>query len=195
MKHSKAKSILVIIFGTFITAIGINLFLLPNKIVSGGVSGISTILFHTLKMPSSVSFAIINIVLLLIGFRVLGKSSVLKTLLGVGALSLFMEVLSHFPPLTDNLVLLLVFGAILYGVGTGNTLVFGATTGGTDIIGRLIQHRYPHLPIGRLLLVVDGVIIAISYCVFNDIDLILYGIIILAILTFTIDFIIKSLSH
>lgn len=194
LEKSKIKSILAIIFGTFITAMGIELFLLPNKIVGGGVSGLSTILYHTIKIPSSVSFAVINIVLLLIGFKVLGWKFVLKTILGVGALSVFMEVLSHLPSATDNLFLATCFGSILYGAGIGITLVFNASTGGTDILGRLIQIKFPHFPIGKILLVVDGVIIAVSFCMFGEIELTLFGVISLAIISFTIDYIMKILN-
>lgn len=194
LEKSKVKSILAIIFGTFITAMGIELFLLPNKIVGGGVSGLSTILYHTIKIPSSVSFAIINIVLLLIGFKVLGWRFVLKTILGVGALSVFMELLSYLPSATDNLFLATCFGSILYGAGIGITLVFNASTGGTDILGRLIQTKFPHFPIGKILLFVDGVIIAVSFCLFREIELTLFGIISLVISTFTIDYIMKILN-
>lgn len=194
LEKSKVKSIIAIIFGTFITAMGIELFLLPNKIVGGGVSGLSTILYHTMKIPSSISFAVINIVLLLIGFKLLGWKFVLKTILGVGALSVFMEILSYLPSATDNLFLATCFGSILYGAGIGITLVFNASTGGTDILGRLIQIKFPHFPIGKILLMVDGVIIAISFCMFGKIDLTLFGIISLAIISFTIDYIIKALN-
>lgn len=194
LEKSKVKSILAIIFGTFITAVGIELFLLPNKIVGGGVSGMSTILYHTMKIPSSVSFAVINIVLLLIGFKLLGWKFVLKTILGVGALSLFMEILSYLPSATDNLFLATCFGSVLYGAGIGITLVFNASTGGTDILGRLIQIKFPHLPIGKILLIVDGVIIGISFCIFGEMELTLFGIISLAIISFTIDYIIKILN-
>ena len=89
----KSKSILLTIIGTMLTGFAIGVFLTPNKIVGGGASGISTILYHTLGIQPGVSFFAINIIFLLVGFKLLGKNFVAKTLLGVTLLSLFTEKL------------------------------------------------------------------------------------------------------
>ncbi len=84
---SKIKSIFLTVLGTMITGFGIGVFLTPNKIVGGGVSGLSTILYHTLSVPPGISFFAINIVFLIIGFKVLGRGFTIKTLIGATLLS------------------------------------------------------------------------------------------------------------
>ncbi len=194
MTHSKIKSIILVLVDPLVTAIGLCGFLIPNRIVNGGVSGLSTIIYYGFSVPPSVSVAVINALLLTLAFKVLGKKFTVMTMIGAGLLSLYIEILSWVPPFTDNVILATIFGAILYGVGVGTTLVSGASTGGSDIIGRLIQSKWQSLPIGKLLLLVDGIIVAVSFLVFNDADLIFFGIISLAIATYTVDYIIRILN-
>lgn len=190
----KMKSVLFTIFGTMITGFAIGAFLTPNKVVGGGASGISTILYHTFGIQPGLSFFIINIVFLLLGLTVLGKKFILKTLLGITLLSLFTQIFSFFPIYTENLILTTVFGGILYGFGIGMSFAAGASTGGTDIIGRIIQTKVPYMPIGKMLLIVDGIIIIISFFVFRDIELILFGVLTLFVSSYSIDLIISKLN-
>ena len=191
---SKLKSFIFTLAGTILTGFGIGVFLTPNKIVGGGVSGLSTILYHTFLVPPGVTFLVINICLLLIGYKVLGKSFTVKTLIGSGMLSLFVQMFSYIPFYTENIMLATIFGGGLYGIGIGLGFVAGASTGGTDILGRLLQHKFPTMPIGKLLLFVDGVIILISLIVFKNIELTLFGIIALLISSTTIDFVIGQFN-
>ena len=192
MKRSKA--VLFTILGTMMTGFAIGSFLTPNKIVGGGVSGISTILFHTIGIWPGISFFIINILFLLVGITVLGKKFIYKTLVGITLLSLFTQVFGYFPIYTDNLILSSVFGGALYGLGIGMSFAAGSSTGGTDIIGRIIQSKFSSVPIGKVLLFVDGVIIVISLVVFKDIELILFGVFTLFISSYSIDLIISKLN-
>ena len=191
---TKRKSILLTILGTMVTGFAIGVFLTPNKIVGGGASGISTILYHTLGIQPGVSFFAINILFLLIGFKLLGKVFALKTLFGVTMLSVFTEIFTLIPIYTENLLLAPVFGGVLYGLGIGMSFAAGASTGGTDILGRLVQLKMSFVPIGKMLLFIDGLIILISFLIFRDIELILYGIIALFISSYSIDFIISKLN-
>lgn len=190
----KTASILFPLIGTMITGFAIGCFLTPNKIVGGGASGISTILFHTLGIQPGVSFFLLNIIFLLLGFKILGKTFVFKTLLGVALVSLFTQVFSFFPIYIENLILAAIFGGALYGIGIGISFAGGASTGGTDIIGRIIQSRYSAVPIGRMLLFVDGLIIFVSLLVFRNVELILLGIFTLFISSYSIDMVIGKLN-
>ena len=180
--------------GIIITAYGISAFTLPNKIVGGGVSGIATILYHTLGVAPGLSNIVINALLLIIGFKVLGKKFVFATLAGTGLLSVFVQLFSYLPPVTTNLALATVFGGVVYGIGIGLALVSGGSTGGTDILGRLLQSRFPYLPIGQLIMIVDGIIIACSLIFFKNIELTLFGVIQLCVSTFVIDALIRKLN-
>ena len=188
------RNLALSIIGPIITAFAISIFYTPNKIVSGGVSGISTILYHLLKIEPGVSFAVINAVFLLISFRVIGKEFVFKTLVGASLISIFVQFFSAFPPLTDDIVLATIFGSILYGLGIGITFLSGSSTGGTDILSRLLQHYFPHMKIGKLLLFVDAAVIVSSLIAFRQIDLALWGIIALFLSTFAVDFLIQKLN-
>lgn len=191
---TKLKSFLFIILGTMTTGFAISVFLTPNKIVGGGVSGISTILFHTLHIPTGLSFIILNLVLLLLGIKILGKEFIIKTLIGTGLLSLFIEIFANIPFYTENTMLATLFGGGLYGIGIGISFVAKASTGGTDILGRIVQKVFPTVPIGKLLLAIDGIVIFVSFVVFGKIELTLFGVVSLLISSFTIDFVIAQFN-
>ena len=185
---------LIIFAGLILTAFAISVFYLPNKVVSGGVSGVSTILYHMFKIPPGLSFGLINVILLAIALFFLGKDFVLKTLAGASILSLLVQLFSYIPPITDNVFLASVFGALLYGIGIGLTLIQGASTGGTDVLSRLLQCIFPHMKIGRLLLVTDLVVIVFSLIAFKNIDLALWGIVALFISSYSVDWLIQKLN-
>lgn len=183
-----------IVPGTLMTAMGVSLFLLPNKIITGGVSGISTLLYHALGVAPGLSSALINIALLIAGIKILGKEFVIKTLVGSMLLSVFIQFTSYLPPATSNVLLAAIFGALLYGAGIAITFVSGASTGGTDIVGRIAQHFMPHLSIGSLLMAIDGAIIVASLCIFRDFDLLMFSVVALVVSTYSVDYIIQYLN-
>lgn len=190
----KTKSTFAIVLGTMLTGFAISVFLTPNKIVGGGVSGIATILFHTLHIPTGLSNIILNIILLVCGLGLLGKKFILKTLAGAGLISLFIHLFSYIPFETENTMLATIIGGALYGLGIGIAFAAQASTGGTDILGRMIQKIIPTIPIGKVLLVVDGIIIFVSFIVFRQIELTLFGAIALFIQSYAIDFVIARLN-
>lgn len=192
--YKTVKRYLTITLGTAMIGFAVSEFYIPNKIVSGGVSGLSTILFHTLSIAPGLSYAVINIVLLAAAFRFLGKSFVINSLIGATLLTVFVQIFSYLPSICNDVFLGSVFGAILYGTGIGLTLVEGASTGGTDILGRLLQHFFPHIKIGNLLLAVDAVVIAVSLAIFGKTELALYGIIALAIYSYAVNWLIRKLN-
>lgn len=193
-KIKPLRQLLLTVLGAILSAFAFSVFFLPNKIVSGGVSGITTILYHTLSIPASISNVVINTFLLLTGMKVLGKEFMIKTLVAVGAFSLSIQIFSHVPSLTDNILLAALFGGILYGCGLGLAFIAGGSTGGTDILGRLLQAKFPSMPIGKLLLIIDGMVIALSLAVFRQTDLALFGIMTLFMNTFTVDWLIKRMN-
>lgn len=190
----KSKSIFMTILGTMIIGFGIGSFLTPNKIVGGGASGIGTILYHTFGIDVGLTLFVFNFVFLILGFKILGKDFIVNTLFGSLLLSIFVEVFSLMPIYTENLMLASVFGGILFGTGIGLSFAAGASTGGTDILGRIIQYRFDYLPIGKILLFIDGVIILVSLIIFKKIELILYGIITLFLSSYSVDLVISKLN-
>ena len=190
----KLKKYLIIIFGTVLVGFAVSVFYTPNKIVGGGVSGIATILYHTVGIAPGLSFALINIALLMIAAGVLGKMFVADTILGAALLSIFVQIFSYIPPITDDIFLASIFGAVLYGLGIGLVLTQGASTGGTDILGRLFQLLMPHVKIGTMLLAIDLLIISSSLIVFKQVRIALYCIITLYVSSSTINLLIRKLN-
>ena len=111
------KKYIVIIIGTAMVGFAVSEFYIPNKIVSGGVSGLSTILFHVLGIEPGLSFALINIILLAAALWFLGKAFVIHSLIGASLLTLFVQLFSYLPKVCQDVFLGTVFGAILYGAG------------------------------------------------------------------------------
>lgn len=192
--QEKVKQNILFLIGPIITAFGVSVFYLPNRVVSGGVSGISTILYHLAQIPPGLSFAVINVLFLLISFKVIGKEFVFKTVIGAANLSLFVQIFSLLPPMTNDIILASIFGSLLYGFGIGLTFLSGGSTGGTDILSRLLQHFLPHIKIGRLLLFVDAAVIIASLIAFREINLALWGIVALFLSTFAVDWLIQKLN-
>lgn len=183
-----------IVLGVAMVGFAVAVFYTPNKIVGGGVSGIATILYHTLKIKQGISFFTINTILLLISIKPLGKEFVINTIWVSTLLAVFVEIFSYIPPITHDVLLATVFGAVIYGVGIGLTLINGASTGGTDVLARLVQKAYPYIKIGSMLLIVDLCVIMTSLLVFKKFELSLYGIVALFICSTTINFLIKKLN-
>ncbi len=192
--REKIKSCVLILLGTMLTGFAVSVFLVPNKIVNGGASGLSTVLYYTIGLKPSLANALINMILLLISSICFGWKFVAKTLFGISSLVAFIEIFSYVPAVTDNIMLATIFGAALYGMGIGIVLAQGSTTGGTDILGRLIQHKFPQWKIGKILLGVDLMVICLSFITFGTTEVVLYGIIALFISTSAIDYLMRTLN-
>lgn len=187
------KSYIIIFTGMTLTAVATGLFYIPNGIVTGGVSGIATILYP-IGVPPGVTYSFVNLFLLLFSYKRLGRDFVLKSIISVVVISSLVQVFSEIPPITHNIFLATLFGSLLFGIGASLTFIENANTGGTDIVGRLIQSKYQYFPIGSLLMIIDGFIILVSLIVSGNFDLALYGLFGLFISAFSIDFIIDHLN-
>ncbi len=190
----KIKSYAWILLGLILTAAAISLFFVPNKIVNGGSSGLSTVIYYTVGLKPAMTNALINAFLLFLSLFCLGKGFVARTVVSIGLLSVFIELFSYLPPVTENMMLAVIFGSALYGTGIGMVLSQKSTTGGTDILGRLIQHRFPHWKIGKILLGVDLFVVFLSLITFKTVETVLYGILALFISTTTIDGLMRKLN-
>ena len=189
----KIKSLIITLFGITLTALGVSLFYIPNKIVTGGVSGIAAILY-TAKIPPGIVYFSINSVLVLISYKFLGKTFALKSVFSTLVLSALVQIFSELPPICDNLFIAAFFGSTVSGLGMAITFSENANTGGTDIIGRLLQHKIPYFPIGRLIMLIDSAIILVSVIIFRNTELALYGIFGLIVSSVVIDFFIEKLN-
>jgi len=181
-----------IILGSFILALGINFFLVPLKISTGGVSGIGMVLFYVFKIPISLTTLVINIFLFFFGYKTLKKSSILKTLAGIVFSSLFLEITKYFGFYSDDILIASVFGGILVGVGVGLTVLKDASTGGSDFAALMLNKIIPHISIATFILIIDTVVILVSGIVFKDYTIMFYSVISLYISSKVTDFIMVS---
>lgn len=187
---------LMIMAGSLIMAAGLMLFLVPNKVSAGGVSGISTILYHVLDWPAGITMLAMNVPLFIIGVRVFGRKFGMKTLWGIIWISLFsdlIDVVLKLPPITNDPLLATVYGGLLLGGGLGIIMKGRGTTGGSDIIARILN-KYFHFSLGMSFMIIDTVIIITMGIVFKNVDLILFCLISLAISSKVVDMIVEGLT-
>lgn len=171
------KNYILVTIGCILYAAGVSLFLAPSELASGGVSGIAIIINSIIDfLPTGTWVVILNVPIMIAGVWKLGAKILLPTFyaLGVsaGAMTLF-EL--FFPPVTDNVLLACVGGAVLVAAGIGLVFRGGATTAGTDIIVKLLRLKFQHISTGAIFLFTDGLICLASGLVFGDIDKALYA--------------------
>jgi uncharacterized membrane-anchored protein YitT (DUF2179 family) len=179
--------------GSLSVALALDMFLVPNRIAAGGVTGLATIFFYVLRIPISWTIMAMNIILLVLSYRELGLRLVVKTLYGAAVTSVFVELLQHWVPVpTHDLLLSSIYGGIVAGLGTGIVLRSGGTTGGTDLVARLIA-KYLPITVGQALLGADSVVIIMAGVFFNA-ELALYALLGLLATSKVIDLVQEGLS-
>ncbi len=177
----------VILAASLLYAAAIALFLDPNQLAPGGVSGIAIIVNRLSGLPTGTLILLMNVPLLALGMWKLGWKFVLSTLVAVIASSAFTDLLAPYGPLTTDPLLAACAGGALLSLGMGLLFKMGATSGGTDILIRVIKLKYKHLKTGSLFLATDCCVIAASALVFGDIDLALYAAIATIVSSFCLD--------
>lgn len=198
MKPSKFLSVVwdyfLISVGTLVFCMAWTSFLIPNGLASGGLTGLCTILQYGTGIPVGLTYPIINVLLIILGIVVLGKSFGIKTLYVIALSSALFEILPHFPVLevTDfpDKLLVAIVGAAMESVGIGLILLRGGSTGGTDIIAMIINKYWPVSP-GKVYLYTDVFIIALLLLVPGKgiVDMI-YAYVVMLGFSFGIDFVI-----
>lgn len=175
MKKNTCVSWLLITFGAFLLALGINVFLVPQKLSTGGVSGVGTVLKYLFNIPLSVTNVIINAILFVLGFKFLGKNSVLKTVIGIVLLTLFLELTSYIPQYDGDMFSAFIAGSVFVGIGVGVVIRQGASTGGSDFLSLMLNKFFQHISIARIMLFVDCIIVLFSGIVFRSIGVMIYS--------------------
>lgn len=183
--------IVLIIFGSTVYSMGLHCFSAPNDIAAGGVAGISTLINAVADINIGILYGIINIPLIIVGFIFLGKKMMVKTFLSVIVTTLMTDYgLAAIPAYEDgDRLLASVFAGIFFGIGLGVVYLREGTSGGTDIINKLINKKYPHFSLGAIMLGTDAVIICASMLVYGTIEAGLYAIIAIFICSKVMDMI------
>ena len=174
--RSTAAFVAKIIIGDILFALGFNLFLNPNGLNAGGLSGLAMVLVHLMGFGTvGIITAVVNLPLFAIGGKKLGKHFFFGSLLGMAALSVAIDLLALLPtPEVEPLVAAL-YGGVICGVGLGVVFASGGTTGGSDIVVRLLKLRYRHIPIGIINICFDLCVAALTGLVLQDLSRALYS--------------------
>lgn len=192
MKANKLKTILLdllfIAMGSAVYAVGVNAFTAPNNIAAGGITGVATMLHYVFSTPIGLVAFLINVPIVLWAIVDIGYKLVTKTMLAILLSSLLIDLFSHFvPAYRGDHILVSLFAGACEGVGLSLVFIRGATTGGTDLIARLLGRRLPHLSMGKLMLAVDGIIVVVSAFVFGSVENAMYACIVIVVSTKIID--------
>lgn len=195
----KFKDILAIIFGAGIFSFGIYFLVIPFHFYEGGATGITLITYYLFKIPVSIMNLLINIPLFVLAWKLLGKKSLYLSLLGTFSVSAWMAIfeampLSHryhhfiFTAFKGDILLACIASGVVLGLGLGIIFNAGGTTGGTDILARIFN-KYTSLSMGKLMLIVDAIVLTTVVVVFQDVRTAMYTLFFILIDTLVIDLI------
>ncbi len=180
MKFSRGdiRSVILIVLGTAIGAAGFAFFTFPNDIVSGGFTGIAQILNHLSGLPVGVLTIAFNIPLFILAWKKFGPKFLMASLIGLLSNSLFIDLFNSLElSLTNDLLLAAVYGGLVKGLGYGLVYSVGATTGGSDILARMLRRKYPYINFGTIALCLDAVVVLLFALVVQKFDSAMYTII------------------
>ena len=197
IKHKiKIKELIEFIIGCFLVALAFNLFMSPNNLVAGGVSGFSLILKHFFGLNPSTIISIANVFLIILSFLVLGKEKTKATILGSILFPVFVSLTEHLSTYISfkesEMILIAVFGGALQGLGAGLIFRAGYSTGGTDILNMIISKIFK-ISLGNSMFFTDGLIIVIGAFVFGFNHL-MYSLIILYLISTLTDKVVLGIS-
>lgn len=194
---SNAKDMVFITIGILLYSIGYSAYILPEKVVMGGVAGAAALIYYATGIPAGTSILVLNVTMLVIAFSALTKQFFWRTIVGVGIMSTFISILQPFfaayPIMTpgEDKFMHVLIGGLLGGAGLGLVFSHNGSTGGTDIITMLLN-KYFRVSFGRAIQLVDCTIIASSYFLFHSIETIVYGIVFTLVASIVCDYIVNG---
>ena len=193
--YLELKDYVMIVVGLVIYSFGFCAFILPQNVVIGGYTGLASLFYYTLGIPVGPVIFALNIISLLVAYKLVGKRFVLPSIFGAFGLSAIVSIMQPLFPTAivapDNPMMNVMIGGILCGLGLGLSFVHNGSTGGTDIIAAMVNKR-TNVSIGRMLLYADGLIIFSSMLIFHSIDNVVYGFLELLFATFMTDQVINT---
>lgn len=192
-KTQVAKRALFIVLGAVLMAVGIEIFLVPNTIMDGGIVGISIILSHLTGIKLGLFLFFLNVPFFYIGYKQIGKTFALSTILGITVMSITTAYLHHVSAFTEDMLLATVFGGIILGSGVGLVIRYGGSLDGTEILAILLNKKMP-FSVGEFIMFVNIFIFAWGGFVFGW-DRAMYSVLAYAITFKTIDIVIEGLDQ
>lgn len=180
------KEYLIITVGCFFYAVSINYFFISNHLAEGGVAGICLILFYLFKLPVGIMYFVINIPLLIMGWKLVGRDFLFKTLYGTSCLSFLITLTETWKGPSNDIMLGSIYGGVLIGIGLGLIFMVNGSTGGTDVVARILNRHFD-IPMGRTMLILDVVILGVAAMFFGK-EIVMYTLISMAIVSKAIDY-------
>ena len=184
---------IMIILGAIIMAIGLELFLVPNRIMDGGIVGISIITSHLLELPLGIFIFALNLPFIFLGYKQIGKTFAFSTGLGITILSITTILLHNIEPFTNDTLLATVFGGIVLGVGVGIVIRYGGSLDGTEILAILFNKKSP-FSVGEIIMFFNLIIFSVAGFIFTW-EQAMYSIIAYFIAYKTIDIVIQGMEE
>ena len=161
--------------GTLIMAIGIEQFLLPNQLSTGGFSGIGTVVYYITEIPVGTTMLVLNIPLFIIAYFKVGKKFFINAVIGTFLLSYFLNVFQKINSVTDDRILACLYGSTIVGIGTAIVLKANGSTGGTELLANVIRKYNPEMKTGTLMIIFDTLIVIANTIFFKEIEIALYS--------------------
>lgn len=189
-----AKDYFFINLAVALYAFGFCAFILPQKVVVGGLAGISTIVFFCTGLPVAVTQLVLNLILLAIAYKLVGRQFVMGTIFGAVMISVWIGIFQPLFPealIPGEPFMSVVIGGALCGIGVGTTFVHNGSSGGTDIISACVS-KYTNVTVGRTMLIVDMTIISSSFLLFHQIDKVVFGLVVLFMCSYMADLMINT---
>lgn len=190
----KIRDIILITVGCIIAGIGTALFLLPNRLSSGGFAGIATILYYLFGIPMGNTIIILNIPLFILSYFRAGKTFLLKSIYATFLYSIAIDILSKITTFTDDRFLDCIYGGILIGIGLGLVFKAKASTGGTDLIVQIVKSYSKKVRTSNMLVIMDGFIVFANLLYFRQIEIGLYSAIAIFIIGKMIDLVFEGIN-
>ena len=181
------KKYMSIFLGAIFYAGGISLFLNPNDLAPGGVTGIAILLNRFVPVETGTLILLLNVPIILLGIWKFGWKFIVSTIYSIAMISILTNVMEYIGPLTEDRMLAAIVGAVLVGTGIGIVFKSGSTTGGVDIIIKIIKQKFPHKKTGSLFLIFDSVVIICAGVVFGTIEASIYASIATVVTMYTMD--------
>ena len=183
-----------LVVGTFFMACSTAYFLLPNKLSTGGFSGIATIAYYFFNTPVGTATIILNVPLFIIAYFRIGKHFIFKSILGTFLLSFFINMLEKYSAVTNDRFLACIYGGIIMGIGSAITLKVNGSTGGSDLLTYIIRTYNDKIKSSDLIILIDTIIIFINILFFKEIEIGLYSVIAIYLMGKMIDIIFEGIN-
>ena len=174
-------------------AVATSLFLLPNQLSSGGIAGIATILYYFLKIPMGTTILIFNIPLFLFAAYKLGKSFLLKSVVGTISFSIAIDILDKLTPLTQDRFLACIYGGIVIGLGTAIILKANSSTGGSDLVSMIVKEYNANIRTSNVIIIIDTIIVGLNVLFFKEVEIGLYSAIAIYLMGKMIDIVFEGI--